>query len=147
MALTDPRNKVNNAESGARRKTYKIDNSTITYDSTKANGAATTMIGKAVTLSTDDTVALCADGEPVLGKLILVESDNKCSVQVAGVMTLPGGASAALTLGKKIVGALGAASAKGYIREVATATAAELGLARGWIENNDDTAAVIVDLG
>jgi len=147
MALSDPRNAVNNAESGARRKTYKIDNSTITYDSTKANGAATTMIGKAVTFSAADTVALAADGDAVIGKLILVESDNKADVQVSGVMTLPGGNGAALTLGKKIVGALNASAEKGYIREVATATAAELGKARGWIENAGTTTAVVIDLG
>lgn len=146
MALTNPRDAVNNAESGARRKTYKIDNSTIVYDSTKANGAATTMIGKAVTLSADDTVALCADGDAVIGKLLLVESDNKCAVQVEGVMTLPGGASATLTLGSKIVGALGASSARGYIRSAASGTAAELVKCRGWIDNNDDTTAVVVDL-
>jgi hypothetical protein len=146
MALTNPRNQVNNAESGARRKTYKIDNSTIVYDGTKANGAATTMIGKAVTLSAADTVALAADGDAVIGKLILVEQDNKCAVQVEGVMTLPGGDSATLTLGSKIVGALGAASAKGYIRSAASGTAAELVKCRGYIDNAADTANVVVDL-
>lgn len=145
MALTDPRNLVNNAESGARRKTYKIDNSTIVYDSTKAGGAATTMIGKAVTFSAANTVALCADGDAVVGKLIEVESDNKCAVQTNGNMTLPGGTAATLTRGKKIVGAL-LVAAKGYVREVATATAAELGVARGYIEDATDTTAVVVDL-
>lgn len=153
MPLTNPRNQVNNAESGARRVTYKIDNSTIVYDATKANGAADTMIGKAVTLSADDTVALAGDGDAIEGKLILVESDNKCSVQVAGVMTLPGGDSATLTRGKKIVGDLGPASAKGYIRDVvvaagtyAAAEANEALKARGRIINVADTANVVVDL-
>ena len=145
MALSDPRNAVNNAESGARRKTYKIDNSTIVYDATKAGGAAATMIGKAVTLSAADTVALCADGDAVIGKLILVESDNKCSVQVCGVMTLPGGTAATLTLGSKIVGAL-LVAAKGYVRSAASGTAAELVKARGYIDNAADTAAVVIDL-
>lgn len=146
MALSDPRNAVNNAESGARRVTYFIDNATIVYDATQPGGAAATMIGKAVMLSAADTVALTSDGAAVEGKLILVESDNKCSVQVAGNMTLPGGAAAALTLGKRIVGAVGAAAARGYIREVATATAAELGVARGRIVNAGTTTAVVIDL-
>lgn len=145
MALTNPRNIINNAESGARRKTYKIDGVTIVYDATQPGGAAATAIGKAVTLSADDTVALCADGDAVIGKLILVESDSKCAVQTHGVMSLPGGTAATLTLGSKIVGAL-LVAAKGYIRSAASGTAAELVKARGWIDNNDDTAAVVVDL-
>lgn len=125
----------------------KIDGVTIVFDATKVNGADPTMIGKAVTLSAADTVALCADGDHVYGKLLSVEPDGFCTVQRWGMAELPGGASAALTLGKMIVGALGAASAKGYIREVATATAAELGKMRGTIINAAVTTAVVVDLG
>lgn len=125
-------------------RTYKIDASTITYDASKAGGSS--QAGLAVTLSGDDTVALCADGDAVLGKLILVEGDNKCNVMTEGTMTLPGGASATLTLMGTIVGALGASSAKGYIRSAASGTAAELVKARGRIENNDTTTAVVVTL-
>jgi hypothetical protein len=147
MALATPRNIVGYEETGLPDiQTFKIDNSTIVYDATKANGAATTMINKAVTLSADDTVALAADGEFVLGKLISVEGDNKCSVKVHGHVTLPGGNGASLTRGKKIVGALNASSEKGYIREVATGTAAELGRARGYIQNSGTTTAVGVQL-
>jgi len=144
--MADPRNIVLHTDNGAEYETFIIDNSTITYDGTLADGAATTMIGKAVTLSADDTVALCADGDAIVGKLISVESDLKANVQIEGYMTLPGGSGATLTRGKKIVGALGAASAKGYIREVATGTAAELGVARGQIWNNGTTTAVGVSL-
>lgn len=126
--------------------TFLTDNSTIVYDATKARGAATTMLDKAVTLSAAKTVALAADGDAVIGRLELVESDNVASVQTEGYTTLPGGASATLTLGKKIVGALGAASAKGYIREVATGTAAELGKADHEIIDASDTTAVVVSL-
>jgi hypothetical protein len=67
-------------------------------------------------------------------------------VQIEGGMTLPGGASATLTRGSAIVGALGASSAKGYIRSAASGTAAELIKARGMIFNNADTANVAVFL-
>jgi hypothetical protein len=126
--------------------TFHIDNSTITYDATKAGGAATTMIGKAVTLSAAGTVALTADGDAVVGKLIKVEADNKATVQVGGFMSLPSGASATLTRGFKIVGDLDGAT-KGYIREVASATAAEINKGRGMIIDAADTAAVVVWLG
>lgn len=130
----------------AHYSTYAIDNSTIVYDSTKSGGAATTMIGKAVSLSAAKTVQLASDAEAIIGKLISVDADNFAAIQDEGYMTLPGGASASLTRGKKIIGALGAASAKGYIREVATGTAAELGLACGKIIDAGTTTAVLVQL-
>lgn len=122
--------------------TYKIDNSTITYDATKTNGSAQS--GMAVTLSGDATVALAGDGEAVIGKLVLVESDNKANVQVGGYMELPGGDGATLTLGAGIVGDLGAGAAKGYVRAAASATAAELLVASGKIHDASDTTAVVV---
>jgi hypothetical protein len=143
--MADPRNAVKFDGIGYQAETFKIDDSTITYDSTEDGGSA--QVGLAVTLSTDDTVALVADGNDVLGKLIKVESDDKAVVQTKGYCTLPGGDSASLTLGEKIVGDLGAAAAKGYIRVVATGTAAELGHARHRIVNNDVTTAVVVELG
>jgi len=141
--MADPRLAVAYEGLDADYATFKIDNSTITYSATAAGGSA--VVGRAVTFSTDDTVALVADGEAVIGKLISVESDNYARVQYCGFMTLPAGTGASLTLGKKIVGALLVAD-KGYIREVATGTAAELGLARGFIVNNDTTTAVVVNL-
>lgn len=142
--MADPRNAVDFEGIGSEFATYLIDNSTITYDATKTGGSA--QVGLAVTLSADDTVALTADASAVEGKLILVESDNKANVQVEGYMSLPGGASATLTRGTKIVGALGASSAKGYIRSAASATAAELLIARGRIVRNGTATAVVVDL-
>jgi hypothetical protein len=142
--MADPRKTVSFSRIGARDETYKIDASTITYDVTKANGSA--QVGLAVTFSADDAIKLTEDGEFVLGKLLKVEADGYATVQVAGHMELPGGDGASLTLGKAIVGDLGADNAKGYIREVATGTAAELGRQRGWIRNNDTTTAVGVCL-
>lgn len=144
--MANPRNIIDSTDIGIRRRTYIADGSTIVYDSTKARGAATTMLDKAVSLSTDDTIQLASDAERVIGKLLLVEADGKCTVQIGGHATFPAGDGATLTLGKAIVGALGAASAKGYIREVNTAAAAELGKSRGATINNNDTAAVVVDL-
>ena len=142
--MSDPRNAVSLVGIGYETETFLIDNSTITYSATVANGSAS--VGLAVTFSAADTVALAADGNAIVGKLIKVESDNKAVVQTGGYVTLPGGNGASLTRGKKIVGALNASSAAGYIREVATATAAELGVCRGMITNAGTTTAVVVRL-
>jgi hypothetical protein len=129
----------------AKYAPYAIDASTITYSATVAGGSS--QVGLAVTLSADKTIELVGDGEFVLGKLTKVEADGKATVQVAGHMTLPAGDGVStVTLGKRIVGDLGAASAEGYIREVATATAAELGVARGYCVADGTLTAVEVIL-
>lgn len=142
--MADPRDAVSLIGIGYEAETFLIDNSTITYSATVAGGSAS--VGLAVTFSAADTVKLAADGNAVVGKLIKVEADNKAVVQTGGYLTLPGGNGASLTRGKKIVGALNASSASGYIREVATATAAELGVCRGMITNAGTTTAVVVRL-
>jgi hypothetical protein len=142
--MTDPRLAVAFAGVNGKYATFKIDNSTITYSATQVGGSAS--VGLAVTPSAADTVALAADGNPVLGKLLKVDADNYATVQIGGGMTLPGGSAASLTLGKKIVGAVNGSAAPGYIREVATGTAAELGLCRGFIVDAGTTTAVEVYL-
>lgn len=142
--MSDPRAAVRWDEIEPTFVTYKIDNSTITYSATAVNGSS--QVGLAVTINSSELLKLTEDGEGVEGKLINVESDNFATVQVGGYMTLPGGNGASLTNMKKIVGALGASSAKGYIREVATATAAELGVCRGRIIDPTTTTAVVVCL-
>lgn len=141
--MADPRADVNFNEIGAEFVTFKIDNSTITYSATSTNGSAS--VGLAVTLSAAETVALAADGEAIVGKLISVEADNYCTVQVAGFMTLPGGTSATLTLGAAIVGDL-LVAAKGYIRVSDGSTAAEIIAQRGMIIDAGVTTAVVVRL-
>lgn len=148
--MADNRAVVRHDGNHARYETHKIDNSEITYSATAAGGSAS--VGLAVALSTDDTVDLCGDGEAVYGKLISVEADGFCTVQIGGFCTLPGGNGATLTIGNKVVGALNASSAKGYVKIFAatTPTAAEVALGartRGLIVNNDTTTAVVVDLG
>lgn len=144
MATTNPRDIVRHDENKARYETFKVDNSTITYSPTAERGSAS--VDLAVTFSADDTVALAADGEAVVGRLHKVESDLKASVQTGGFTPLPAGSGASTTRGKKIVGALGAGNAKGRIREVNTAEAAELGVARGQIANAGTSTAIVVNL-
>jgi hypothetical protein len=128
--------------------TMKIDAVTITYDVTQVRGASAAMIGKAVgPAAAADTVELVSDGEAVLGTLIEVFADGFCTVQHRGFTPLPAGQAATVTVGTQIVGALGAASAKGYIRSANSATAAEL-IKRGpYIINNADVNNVWCDLG
>ena len=141
--MADPRASVLFDDVGeVEQYTFLIDNSTITFDSTKVNGSAS--VGLAVTMSAAKTVALTADGDAVIGQLIQVFADNTCTVKCGDVLTLPGGASATLTLGTAIVGALGASSAKGYIRSAASGTAAELIKCRGAIIDAGTTTAVKV---
>ena len=142
--MADPRLDVKYDDIKPVFVTYKIDNSTITYSAPEVRGSAQRDL--VVSLSAAETVELIGDGEAIEGKLISVTKDNFCTVQIGGIMTLPGGSGATLTLGKKIVGDLGAASAEGYIREVNTATAAELGLMRGRIIDAGTTTAVVVHL-
>jgi hypothetical protein len=142
--MADPRAAVSFEGVDAEFATFKIDNSTITYSATATNGSS--VVGKAVALSAAKTVKLAADGDAVVGKLIAVESDQYCTVQYEGYMTLPGGNGASLTLGKKIVGAVDGSSNPGFIREVNTGTAAELGKARGFIVDAGTTTAVVVNL-
>lgn len=146
--MADPR--ITPGYDGARRDgmTFIIDDSTITFDATKAGGSAA--VGKAVTLSAGGTIALCADADPVLGKLESVEWDKRATVieGPGAYVTLPGGDSATLTVGTKIVGALGPDSAKGYIRSTSSseATAVEAQLARHTIIHAGTTTAVVVRL-
>lgn len=139
--MANPRNDVVMDGIAPVYATFKIDNSTITYSATATNGSS--VVGRAVAFSAANTVELAGDGEEIAGQLISVSADNKCVVQVKGVVTLPGGTGAALTVGKKIVGDL-LVAAEGYIREVATGTAAELGVARGMILDASTTTAVKV---
>ena len=144
--MANPRAITDKEGLDVRRATYSIDNSTITYDKTKAFGSAQAGVNLAVTFSASDTVALCADGDAIVGILEQVEADGKCTVSVAGHLKFKKGNGATVTNGKKIVGALGAASAKGYIRDVNTATAAELGKMRGFIEDTSGDPTIVVYL-
>lgn len=145
MSAVDPRARVDFTGIDFHATTYKYG-STIVYSDTLAGGAAATMIGKAVSLTTDDTVDLCQDADRIVGKLLSVDNDGFCAVQDDGVCKLPAGASATVTVGLPIVGALGAASARGYVRAAAGNSDTEARDAMGRIINNDVTTALVVDL-
>lgn len=115
-----------------------VHDATIVYDADEDGGSA--QVGLAVSIESDNVVTLAGSGENVLGKLIAVDSDGFCTVQHSGFMTLPGGASATLTAGLKIVGDLGAASAEGYIQAVST----EDTVSRGMIIDASTATAVVV---
>lgn len=140
--MADPRAAVGFEGIGALNVTY-AHGAAIVYSATAVNGSVS--VGLAVSLEDDFTVTLAGDGEAIEGKLIKVEDDGFCVVQVSGYMTLPAGTSATLTNGAKIVGDL-LVAAEGYIRAAASGTAAELILARGRIIDNTTTTAVVVHL-
>jgi hypothetical protein len=144
--MADPRAAAGFEGINAEYATFTFD-STIVYSSSQRGGSAS--VGLAVTVVGNGQVGLAEDGEIVIGKLIRVESDI-CTVQVGGAMTLPAGDGATVTAGVAIVGALGAASAKGYIRNVVTATTPtaaqvnEVAKARGTILDAATSTAVAV---
>ncbi len=144
--MTNPRASIGKWEGeGALVETFTYDNSSITYSASEEGGSA--QVGLAVTISANaGVIALVGDGGFVLGKLLKVESDGTCSVQTKGIVELPGGHGATLTRGKAIVGDQSVTPSNGYIREVETGTAAELGVQNGKIWDAATTTAVVVHL-
>ena len=120
-----------------------VHDDTIVYDAAETNGSA--QVGLAVTVESSNVVSLVGDGESVLGKLLRVDSDGFCSVQHEGFMELPGGDSAVLTAGAKIVGDLASGAAEGYI-QVATADGVHDLVSRGMIIDASTATAVVVKL-
>ena len=146
--MASGRNEVDYTDIGFNAQTYKIDGVTIVYDRTKPNGISIAAgAGLGVMLSADDTVALTNDGAAVEGKLIKVESDNFATVQIEGFSTLPKGDSGtnSVTRGRRIVGAT-RGGVRGFVRDVDTAVAAELGKMGGKVINVADADNVVVKL-
>lgn len=144
--MPDPRNVVSVNGVKPFNVTAVIDGVSITHDAAEAGGSAQTGLAVRLVPGTEKTIELVGDGEAVFGKLLTVEADGTATVQTKGGMTLPGGDAAALTIGEKIVGDLGAGAAEGYIRAVAAATLAEVAVARGQIYGNSDPTNVEVIL-
>lgn len=146
--MADPRNTISLDTLHPDFATFAIDDATITYSATSVEasgigGNGSAAVGLAVTLSDGGVIALAADAEFVLGKLIKVESDGKATVQIGGTCSLPGGTAATVTLGKGVVGAL-LGAAKGYIRATNTAVAAEIGVSNGKVLDETTSTANIV---
>lgn len=144
--MADPRLSVSYEGIGALYVSFKHDG-TIVYDSTVNGGSS--KVGLAVKMVSADTVALATAGSGIAGKLIKVESDGVCTVQVAGVVTLPVGAGHAannvVTLGSKIVGDASVTPANGYIKGVTTnAWNADQLVGRGVVLDLGTTSAVEV---
>ena len=142
--MANPRNTVAFDDIGIVTATFIYDNSDITYSATVAGGSSAVGFAVTTTGETGAVIALAGDGERVTGKLLKVEADGKCTVQVGGFCKLPGGTSATLTAGLKIVGDLGGVSTtdRGYIQAVAT----QHTVSRGEIIDSTTTTAVVVRL-
>lgn len=142
--MADPRLAVGFKGITGPYASYMIDGVTIVYDATQENGSAAA--GLAVSLAGNGVVQLTADGDKVLGKLLKVESDGVCRVQTKGYMTLPAGAGQALAVAGKVVGAVDALAARGFIRGDNVAQLADVAVAKGDVIDVADPAAVVVQL-
>ena len=95
--------------------TFQGDGSTIKYDITKPNRSDA--VGKAFKINADGKGELVDDGDEIDGKVIAVDDDHKfTAAYMFGGLRLPLGENATVTRGDKVVGALGASNAKGYVK-------------------------------
>ena len=100
--------------------TYKIDNSTITYDATKAGGSDHALGNFSVITGSDNTVSLVTANQRITGELLEVFADLSCSVMVSGP-ALKGklGSASGATAGDGLVGDAGDAvngQTGGYVK-------------------------------
>jgi hypothetical protein len=130
-----------------RALTFLADGSTIAFSETAPFG--TLVAGRAVGLKSGsaNTVELVAAGQDVLGRLDHVESDGVAVVQVEGECKLPQGNAVTVVVGDKITGALGPASARGYIGPIDTTSAATAASSRHTVLDITTTTAISVLLG
>jgi hypothetical protein len=128
--MANPRKLIDHLGIAPVALTFLSDGSTIAFSRTAAGGSTAVGLAVGLVAGTEDTVELVADAQAVLGRLIVVEADGACVVQVGGVAEFRAGNAVTLLRGGRLVGALGAASARGYVRPPATATPAEVNAAR-----------------
>ena len=96
-------------------RTMQGDGSTIKYDITKKNRSDA--VGKAFKINADGKGELVADGDEIEGKVIDVEDDHKfTAAYMFGGLRFPLGDAQTVSKGDRIVGALGASSAKGHVK-------------------------------
>jgi hypothetical protein len=131
---------------GFRALTFLIDGVTITYSDTATLGSA--VAGRAVSMvaGSQFVVELTNTGTAVLGRLDHVEPDGVCVVQIEGECKLPQGNAVDVVRGNKIIGALGAASARGYVGPPTADVAGALA-ARHTVLDDAVSTAISVYLG
>jgi hypothetical protein len=145
--MANPRNDVRFINIRQRRETFKAHAEIVYNKTVRGNTASYGLAVTQVGAGANKMVRLAGAGDLVAGRLEKLENDGNCVVQTHGNCELPAGTGATLTLGAKIIGALGAASARGYIDSVpVTQTAAAAQAARGRIIDATTTTAVVVDL-
>lgn len=147
--MPDPRLLVGFEGIDGAYASFKYDGTTIIADLTQPGNVQAVALNKSVSLSAAATVQLAADADGIVGKIIGadptgVAGEAFCTVQVEGFCSLGGGTAATLTLGTHIVGAL-LVAARGYIRSVNTAVAAEIGKQSAVIIDASDTTNVVVN--
>ena len=95
--------------------TFQGDGTTIKYDITKPNRSDA--VGKAFKINSDGKGELVGDGDEIEGKVISVDDDHKFTgAYMFGGLRLPLGNGVTVKRGDKVVGALGASSAKGHVK-------------------------------
>ena len=123
--------------------TFQGDGTTIKYDITKPNRSDA--VGKAFKINAAGKGELVGDGEEIDGKVISVDDDHKFTgAYMFGGLTLPLGTSATVARGDKVVGALGASSAKGHVKGATAidrpADGANAGAVLAAVQKNADNA-------
>lgn len=94
---------------------FTADGDTITYDKNAENRS--TAVGKAFKINAAGKAELVADGDEIVGKVLAVDDDNVMTgAYICGGLRLPIGDSHTVGRGGRIVGALGADDAKGYVK-------------------------------
>lgn len=123
---------------------FTADGDTITYDKNAENRS--TAVGKAFTINDDGKAALVADGDEIIGKVLAVDDDNVMTgAYICGGLRLPLGKDATVARGNKLVGALGARNAKGFVKSVPAAPEAVSTEAKTDYADTDVTALTDVD--
>lgn len=102
---------------GSTALTYKIDNTTITYDADELGGSSVARKDNSVSMSDDDTVKIGADGDTCVGFLNDVYADDTCSVTVEGYDLDANKGTTALGLNQHFV-----CAGNGLIKPVGSAT-------------------------
>ena len=125
--------------------TFQGDGDTIKYDKSKPNRSDA--VGKAFKLNDDGKGELVADGDEITGKVIAVDDDHKFTgAYMFGGLRLPLGDGETVARGNKLVGALGASSAKGHVKAapaIGTAPTDDADLAGDVIANLKGKGTVI----